>query len=226
MAKSVLEDLAKVDLLAGLGPAELAAVATRLRVRSFDPDELILAYHDRGHDVGFVLSGVVEVSVVNRSGRQTTFRELRAGASFGELSAIDGGARSADVTAKKRSTIAFISAAEFRAMLDERPAVREATFRKLVHFVRSLSERVAELSLVVARRTGKELVRMARDAGTATRDVRILPNREDFASRIDTTREQVSRALAELEQLGLLRRVGREVVIADLTRIEAWVDGA
>ena len=66
MAKSVLEDLAKVDLLAGLGPTELAAVATRLRIRSFDPAELILAYHDRGHDVGFVLSGALEMWVGER----------------------------------------------------------------------------------------------------------------------------------------------------------------
>jgi CRP-like cAMP-binding protein len=111
-------------------------------------------------------------------------------------------------------------------MLDERPAVREATFRKLVHFVRSLSERVAELSLVVARRTGKELLRMAREAGPAKRDIRLTPNREDLASRIDTTREQVSRALAEMEDLGLLRREGqRAVVIVDLARIEAWVEG-
>ena len=226
MAKSVPEELAKVDLLAGLDPAELAAVATRLRVRTFEPDELIVAYHDRGHDVGLILSGEVEVSVVNRNGRQTTFRELKPGASFGELAAIDGGARSANVTARKRSTIAFVSAVDFRTMLDERPAVREATFRKLVNFVRSLSERVAELSLVVARRTGKELVRMARDAGPAKRDIRLSPNREDLAARIDTTREQVSRALAEMENLGLLRPVGqRAVVIVHLARIEAWVEG-
>lgn len=221
MAKSILPDLAKVDLLAALSTEALAALAERLRVRAFEPDQLIIAYHDRSHDVGFVLLGAVRVSVVNRNGRQTTFRELQAGSSFGELAAIDGGQRSANVSALRRSTVAFMSAADFRQLLHDHPPVRDATMRKLVHLVRSLSERVAELSRVVAVRVAKELIRMADDAGSR-RNVRLTPHREDMANRITTTREQVSRALAELEELRLLMRDGRDVVIDDIARMEAW----
>lgn len=102
-------------------------------------------YLDDLHDVFFVLSGRVKVTFYAESGREIDFRDLQAGESFGELSAIDGKPRSASAWSPRTfdATVAVMTAPDFLGVLLH-PERRIATLRKLTMLVRSLSERVQE----------------------------------------------------------------------------------
>jgi CRP-like cAMP-binding protein len=218
--------LASVALLSGLSPSELAEVASHVRVRSYRPDQTIVAAQDDTSDMFFILAGRVRVTLFSRTGREINYRDLVGGESFGELAAIDGGRRSANVIAQTPAVVGAMSAADFRQALHRYPSVLDATLRVLTARVRQLSERVAEFARPGPARVCAELLRVA-EPHRAGRGARIVPapSRKDMASRININREEVSRTIRLLEQGGLVRRAGRrELVIHDLARIADWAD--
>ena len=103
----------------------------------------------------------MQVTNFSQNGREIAFRDVKAGGSFGKLAAIDGAPRSANVIALKRSQLGTLDVDRFHAGLQRYPAMLDATLRKLVGYVRSLSERVAKMSKPVAVRVAHELERMA-----------------------------------------------------------------
>ena len=96
-----------------------------------------------------------------------------------------------------------------------------AIMRHLSHQVRVLTSRVFEFStLAVRNRVHAELLRMATPSG----DIFPRPTHEDFASRISTHREAVTRELSRLEELGLLVRQGRALRLKDIGALRRLVD--
>lgn len=221
-----MSPLSLIELLSGLSADELAEIEPRVHVRSYRPDQTIVAYRDPTRDVFFILGGRVRVTIFSRSGREITYRDLVAGETFGELSAIDGEPRSANVIAQTQAVVGTITAADFMLLLRRYPAVMEATFRLLSQRVRQLSDRVAEFARPGRARVCVELLRIAQRyrVGRGAR-IEPAPNRTHVASRVNINREEVSRTIKLLEEMGLAKRERlKALVIHDLERLADWAD--
>jgi len=219
------ETLLGVRMFASLGPRERAEVLCR--AASFAGGVLVVSFRDPSSDVYFVVSGRVRATVYSPGGREVTFRDLGAGEIFGDIAAIDGGPRSAEVHTLEPSVLAWLSAGDFRRLLRRYPEVAEALMRRLAHLVRSLSERVFELStLAVNDRLHAELLRLAAACGGSGRSAVIpeLPTHQELANRIGTHREAVTRELKRLEAAGLIERRGRALLMPDLARLRRMVE--
>lgn len=216
--------LAAIDLFRGLAAAELGDVDRCVRVRQFRPQQIVLEYLDDSHDVFFVLSGRLKVTFYAESGREIDFRDLQAGESFGELSAIDGQPRSASVIAQSDATVAVMTAPDFLAAMRSHPAIAMATLRKLTMLVRSLSERVQEQAERVEVRICHELLRMARGAMINHNVARLSPAPKHLAiaNRVNTHREAVTRLLAKLKDQGITQRGRGELLIKDVPGLQAF----
>jgi CRP-like cAMP-binding protein len=168
------------------------------------------------------------VTIYAANGREVTFRDLAAGASFGELAAVDGRSRSTSVVALDEGTwLASLSREHFRELLRQQPTVVDNVLRGLVALVRNLTERVVEYStLGVRNRIQAELVRMAREKGIAGNRAVISPSPKhaDIASRVSTNREEVSREFGHLSREGIIERRRNELVILDVRRLIDMVD--
>lgn len=224
--KESLAALKRVPILADLSQMQLEQIAGTCRWKTYDAGEQVLSYHDPSTEVFFLAAGKVRVGIYSAEGKAVLFTDLRPGAMFGEIAAIDRGPRSAGVEAIEASTIASLTANQFENLLLREPAVAVATLRHVTAEVRRLSERVLEFStLVVQNRIHAELLRLAADAGH--RDGQVLlspaPSLSDIASRISTHREAVSRELSRLGSVGLLRRQGGNLQITDIARLEKLV---
>jgi CRP-like cAMP-binding protein len=221
-----LAALKGVPILAELSHARLEQVVGTCRWRDYDAGEQILSHHDLSTEVFFLAAGKVRIVVYSADGKAVVFINLKPGAMFGEISAIDHAPRSAGVEAIERSTIASLTASQFESLLLREPTVAVATLRHVTAEVRRLSERVLEFStLVVQNRIQAELLRLAADA--RQEDGRALlspaPSLSDIANRISTHREAVSRELSRLASIGLLRREGGDLQVPDLARLEKLV---
>ena len=215
-----------VQLLEGLPPARLEALAQACRWRALPAGRLLVQRAERESDVHFVISGELRVTIFALNGRQLTFREVGAGGQFGELAAIDGEPRSADVLTLRPSVVASLRAADFLALMREEPVVNDRVLRVLCHLVREVSERVIALStLGVQNRVHAELLRLAREAGCQDNKARLdpAPTHSDMASRISTTREQVTRELNALQARGLLAKEGRALLLHDVDQLARMV---
>ena len=201
--------LAGVELFAEFSTKQLDAVAKHCRQRNYAANQQIVGHLDETNDVYVILSGRVRVNIYSSAGKVVSFRDIGAGETFGELAAIDGLPRSANVVALEDTAIASMSATVFWDILMSHPEAASLTLRRLANLVRLLTERVFEISaLAVRNRVQSELLRLARH-GVAHDNTSVIspaPTHADIASRVSTHREAVTRELNELARAGLVAR--------------------
>lgn len=219
------DTLATVRLFAGLDPEERGAIARRCRFRRFRAGETLLRRGDPAGEVLFLLDGRLEVVESGPSGRGVVLATVEAGGHVGELAALDGGPRSADVVAATDGRLASLDRAGFLALLERHPRLALGLLGDCARMIRLSNLRTVELagSRVVAR-LARELLRLSRDEG-GRRIVRPAPTQEQLARRLATTRESVARAAGRLVRAGLLRRRGRTLELADPRTLEAVAEG-
>ena len=219
--------LASIFLFKGLTEDALQKIEERCRWRDYAPQETIIDFKDDSEDVYFITKGVARVVNYSVSGREVAFDDLRTGSLFGELAAIDGEPRSANVVAIAPSTVATMNAATFRSMLEENPPVAIVLMKRLTQMVRLSVERIMDLSTLGANnRVHAELLRLAksniRDDGTAV--ISPVPIHSELASRVSTTRETVARVLSELTRKGLVKKSGNSLILLDTARLQDMVE--
>ena len=226
MSGPTLQQLAALDLLMGLGEADLREVGRRMRYRRWPAGHPFVGHRDESRDVYFVLEGRVRVTIYSESGREVSFRDLEAGTSFGELAAIDRKPRSANVVALTDVLVGSVAAGEFMELMRRYPSVAEAVLKKLADLVRALSQRLYEISEPVPVRICAELIHLAeaRSEDGRTARLRPAPKHAEIASRLLTHREAVSRLLSQLAKLGLVERVRGELVFRDIPRLKEFAE--
>lgn len=220
--------LKKVDLLQGLPPERLEAIGRQCAWRNHDAGAQLVARDADDRDLHLIVSGAVRVTSYSVAGREISFRDLHAGTCYGELSAIDGRPRSADVIALAPSLIASLPRADFLEMLRQEWVVNERVLQRLSDLVRRLTDRVVEVStLTVQRRLCGELLRLAGPVGADGNQARIdpAPRHAEMASQVSTYREQVTRELSALVKAGVLAKDGRALLVRDLARLQALANG-
>src|SRR5918998_4492612 len=112
----IMARLSNVALLSDL-TIDLAPFEARCNWRRFDPEETLVDFDDLSTDVYFLLSGDVRVLMRTASGKEVILDEMRPGELFGELAAMDGIKRSANVTALTRGETCVMPASVFREIV-------------------------------------------------------------------------------------------------------------
>src|SRR3954462_12953351 len=220
---SAVLGLQKVELFSGLDSASLREIALQCKWTRCKRNDYVIRRDGTDRDVYFVIAGLVRVAASAGRGRRIIFRDVAAGDMFGEHSAIDGKSRFADVLAVRESLLASMPPEVFRAILANHPSVRERLLRRLTGSVRELAHRLVELGARrVQSRVWTELARLARAAGVADNTARIerAPTHNEIASRVGTSREEVTRELSRLARQGLLEREGRSLVVRDVAALQ------
>src|SRR3954470_10413210 len=141
---------------------DLTPFEARSRWRRFEPDEILVDFDDLSTDVYFLISGEVRILIRTPSGKEIIFGEMRGGQYFGELAAMDGVKRSANVTALTRGEVCIMSAAVFRKIVFSSQPVADRLFRLLTGRVRELNLRLMEQAVLDLRhRLYAELLRLS-----------------------------------------------------------------
>ena len=195
--------------------------------RNYEAGKRIISRNAADRDVYLLVSGRVRITTYSQGGRQVTFRDIAAGEVFGEVAALDEQPRSADVIALDAALLASLAPTAFRKLLADEPLLGERIMKRLASLVRSLSERVIDLStLGVQNRIHAEVLRLARAAGVERNRARIDPGPKhaDIASQVSTYREQVTRELSALARAGILEKQGAALVVRDVARLEKMVE--
>lgn len=195
---------------------ELSSYETRCHWRRFDENEVLVDYDDVSTDVYFLASGEVRILNRSQSGKEVILGEMRGGAFFGELAALDGIGRSANVTALTRGEVCVVPAPIFRQMIFASEAIADRLFRLLAKRVRELNTRIMEHALLDLRhRLYAELLRLSvpRTGGDGARVVTPPPYHHVLAARIGCRREQVTREFTVMAADGLIDRTRGALVI-------------
>lgn len=215
----VAASLDALPCLRDLAPATRRALAQGARVRRFDKGETILETSDRSASLHLIVSGSVRVNQIGGAGRLLTFELLPAGEMFGEITAIDGLGRSASVVAEEETVLVEIPQQRFRELVHQAPEFAELLLLRLARLARRLTLQLVEQhTLDVPARLCALLLRLHGEHPEG-----IPVSDRDLASRIGTTRENVSRNLSALRRRGLIERSRHTVRVLEPDALEEIV---
>ena len=99
MADFTAEELRRLDLFASLREEQCAQLLNRHLLSNHAPDQVVVMEQDWGESVFLMCSGLAKVRTFTADGDEVVISVLGAGDVFGEMAALDGAPRSADVVA-------------------------------------------------------------------------------------------------------------------------------
>jgi CRP/FNR family transcriptional regulator, cyclic AMP receptor protein len=178
------------------------------------------------------VEGSVNLTSVTPSGRTVVLGVRTPVHVFGELSALDGAARSATATATTASTVASMTSDAFLDALHEAPALSLVVLRSLSDSLRTGNRRVSShINDSVLVRVGQRLLdewtahahlasKQSLATGTGPASAFTLTmGQDEFAGWLGVTREAVARALATLRRANAIETSRGRIVVLDPQRI-------
>jgi CRP-like cAMP-binding protein len=222
MAREAL--LTSVSVFRELDRALLQQIATLVRPRQFAPREIVVQQGDPGDGLFIINSGYLKVTLAGPTGTSSTLSIMGPSEMFGELSLLDGGARSATVTAITRCDLGAIERQSFLRLFESRPNLGIALMEVVAKRLRRLSERSDDLAtLPVPSRLAKQLLQLAgaHAVRVSARRVRLaVPlSQRELGELVGATRESVNKYLRQWKKIGALDEESGYLVITDLERL-------
>ena len=221
-----MDTIRKIPLFKGLDESEAERYTRACGWRSYETNELVIDFEDDSTDVRFILSGNVRVILRISAGREMILAEMKEGDHFGEIAAIDGETRSANVTALSPSRMCVMPRKVFLDILAEHWDINHTILSEMAGRIRMLNTRLSEHSFLQTRhRLYCELLRLSRPRpmNPEHRSISPPPTQKDLAARIGSRREVVSREIANLKRDGIVDRTTGALVLQDVGRLNRMI---
>lgn len=193
------------------------ALTRRAEIRRVEAGQTLIAQDDEDDQVYFLLEGRARVVLYSAKGQEIWIDSVAPGSIVGEIAALTGVPRTSGIVAETLCVVASLSSDALKALLNDHGALGFALSCFLAQRVQSTTRRMFELSALSAKgRVYAELLRMAKPApDNGTRVINPLPNLAALAKRVSTSRETVSRVIADLEERQLLERADDGFILVD-----------
>jgi CRP/FNR family cyclic AMP-dependent transcriptional regulator len=217
---------AGIPFFEGLSPEKEDAHRRHCLRKRYQEGELVLDFDDESTDVYFIVHGDLRVQIRTASGREMIFGDFGPGRFFGEMAAIDGLKRSANVTALTNAELCVVPGAVFLDIVLGEPQICRRLMRLLTLRIRELDWRLLEHSVLDLRhRLYAELLRLStpRHGVCDQTIVSPPPRQQDLAARIGCRREQVSRELSMMIDEGLAEKTKGGLVLLRPATIQTRV---
>ena len=216
-----------LGFLAELTADEASALRSSGRVRTYCQGSTIFSEGAPSQSVAVVLRGRVKVSSLSTDGHESVLAFRGPGDLLGELSVLDGGPRSASVTAAEPVEVLIVSTSRFRELLVARPRISIVLLGMLTRRLRDADRKRVEYGAYdTVGRVSRRLVELAIDHGVGEgTGVRItLPlSQGELAGWTGASRESVARALAVLRRDGIISTDRRRIVVTDMEALRRTV---
>ena len=231
-ALSAVELLRSVPLFADLEEGELERFSQVAVPRSFPAATRVFHEGDDSDACYIVRDGSFRVTREHSDGRAITLATLGPGEIFGELAMLDGDRRSASAESITDGTLLALPANDVRNLLSRNPEIALKLVAGLVRRLRAANMRLSRQSFqtVPSRVAGilAQLSREGQDGAGADGDgemseVTIRMNQTDLAQLAGTSRESVSRFLAELERAGVVRSGRGRVTVLQPNKLRNYI---
>ncbi|MFN8232346.1 MAG: cyclic nucleotide-binding domain-containing protein [Actinomycetota bacterium] len=136
--KQLLAALAAVPLFEGLSKRQLKQIADLAEIASYMAGARLVKEGDVGESFFVILTGEAKVKVKGR-----TVNRAIPGDHFGEISLLDGGARTASVVSETPLTVLMIERTAFQKLLKRDPALSMHLLRSMAKLVRRVDRSLA-----------------------------------------------------------------------------------
>lgn len=217
-----IETLRQADFFRSMPDDLLKKIARFAAIRHLQRGQVLFSQHDRASALYVVISGELRSVRQNAGGREQVLSTERAGALIGAVPVLTDGRFFSTVIADTRAGVLGIEKQHFCALCSEYGELLWSLARDLALKLRGYAGLIETLALHnVEQRVAKYLLDLAQQRGIHLRDgctFELTLSRGETASRLGSTREVVSRALAALNRSGLIHLEGRRLVLVPNVR--------
>jgi CRP/FNR family transcriptional regulator, cyclic AMP receptor protein len=225
-SQSPVELLRSVPLFADLEENELERFSRVAVPRSFPAGTRVFHEGDRSDACYIVREGSFRVTREHSDGRAITLATLGPGEVFGELAMLDGDLRSASAEALTDGELLALPAVDVKSLLARHPEISVKLVAALVRRLRAANERISRQSFqTVPSRVAGVLSQLVAETtrGGEGGEVTIRMNQSDLAQLAGTSRESVSRFLADLERSGVVRSGRGRVTVLEPDKLRNYI---
>jgi CRP-like cAMP-binding protein len=216
---TVVELLGKTALFGSLSEADRTAVAGRMRRVQFESDQMIFSRGDPGREIYLVMEGKIRLSILSSDGRELSFAHAGPGSIFGEIAALDGGERTAGATAITRVEAMALPQRAMLELIEQHPKVATAAIHFLCERLRETDQRLEAIALHrIEVRLARLILSAIRLQGPPAQPAQgkavtfdLGMSQGELALLIGASRPKVNIALAMLEEMGAISRVGSQL---------------
>lgn len=200
MAALTSADLKLMPLFSALTEEQLEQLLDRHRETTHQTDQLIVMEQDWGESLFLLRSGLAKVRTYTADGDEVVMSLLGTGDVFGEMAALEGAARSADVVALTPLHLVKLRSAPFSALLQREAGFALALARLEASRLRDLNQRFALQSADATTRLLDALAYLARKTGPDAQPTAVIPPlaQKEIALIAGLARETASRTLSKL----------------------------
>jgi CRP-like cAMP-binding protein len=187
------------------------------------PGSVVFRQGEPSYTVHFIVHGTVRIFFRTQNEQEVNYAQFSDGHMFGELAAIDGMERSADVITMTDSLIATCPREVFIEALQTYPQLGYALVLRYAAILRQADQRITSFSTQSPiQRVYQELLRLAtpETSGDGTWEISPAPLHKDIAAWAGTTPDVVGRAIGTLMRSNLMRRRMGGLQMLDRRRLE------
>ena len=139
----MLLSLSNIPFFEGLDEVDAGVLLSVTRTVQVPGNTKVFWQGDEADAQYIIRSGTLQVTTRDLRGRETVLAALKAGDYFGEMSLIDGEARSASVTTLEPCVLLCLGTKEFNICLDTNVGIARTVMKSLAKRLREGNARVA-----------------------------------------------------------------------------------
>ncbi|MGD0589750.1 MAG: Crp/Fnr family transcriptional regulator [Bacteroidota bacterium] len=219
MPQEEINFLRNVPIFAELEEKDLLRVVKLGTSQKYKKGNIVVLEQESGAALFVIITGKVKVVRMDEDGREVILSMFGPGEFFGEMSLLDGLARSASVVATMKSELFMIHRRDFLELLNEFPTVTISLLAELAMRLRKADMQIKSLSLKDAEgRVANVMLMLADDVGIFRKgkvEIDDLPLQQDIANMAGTSRETVSRMIHLFIEGGEVQMKGNKLIIDD-----------
>jgi CRP-like cAMP-binding protein len=219
MPQEDINILRNVPIFAELEEKDLLRVVKLGTRQKYKKGNIVVLEQESGAALFVIITGKVKVVRMDEDGREVILSMFGPGEFFGEMSLLDGLARSASVVATVKSELFMIHRRDFLELLNEFPTVTISLLAELAMRLRKADMQIKSLSLKDAEgRVANVMLILADDVGIFRKgkvEIDDLPLQQDIANMAGTSRETVSRMIHLFIEGGEVQMKGNKLIIND-----------
>lgn len=191
-----------------------------MSARRFAKGDVVVTKGSPSDSLLFLVMGRLQAVDYTEDGREIGLNLFISGSYFGELALIDGQPRSASIIALESSVVLSLPRDPATRLIYGNPRIAEELLKNFARGIRNLT---VFRSLLAIPNTHQRLYALLSHLMQPTKGsdgiIENLPTQRQIAIMINTSRETVSRALAELSQRGILVKSGHTIIVSDRLKL-------
>lgn len=198
-----LSALQQIPFFLEFSKEELEPLSSKLRIKNYAKNTIILTEGDESTSVYFILEGSVRAYIENEQGKEVTLNQIDEGETFGELALFCNTPRTASVLAKSKCKVLIINKNDFIDFYSTNPKAAQKIVLTMATTIKKLTK---DLEYFALNNVHRRVVRALLDHSINIDGKRVVKSltHKEIANLVASSRETVSRVIHDLKRDGFL----------------------